>query len=177
MGAACCAGHLPKLRKENPDLESLEGTGLAHVIIERRVEWSDTDAAGQYHFTAVLRWVEQAETVLQDRLGIAGTIGRCNPRVHLEVDFTRPLAYGDIAEVHLTVTKVGSSSITYGFRVSCVGQLVAKGAVVTVFSDPDRPAAVLLPDPVRTALLTGGNQPPERYMRVLSTDERMDQAE
>ena len=33
------------------------------IRVERTVEWPDTDAAGHYHHSSVIRWVEAAETV------------------------------------------------------------------------------------------------------------------
>ena len=36
----------------------------AAVLVQRRVEWPDTDAAGHYHHSTVVRWVEAAEAVL-----------------------------------------------------------------------------------------------------------------
>jgi len=36
----------------------------ARVVIERRVEWPDTDADGHQHHSVVMRWVEEAEAAL-----------------------------------------------------------------------------------------------------------------
>jgi hypothetical protein len=42
------------------------------VTISRRVQWMDTDAAGIWHYSTVLRWAEKAETELHRLLGIVG---------------------------------------------------------------------------------------------------------
>jgi 2-aminobenzoate-CoA ligase len=81
----------------------------AAITVERRVEWSDTDAAGQHHFTSVLRWAEQAEFVLQERLGIAELVAGHCPRVHLSVDFKRPVYAREVVEIDLAVREVGAA--------------------------------------------------------------------
>jgi len=48
----------------------------ASVVIERRVEWPYTDAAGHQHHSVVMRWVEEADTALHERLGSRGCSGR-----------------------------------------------------------------------------------------------------
>ncbi len=47
----------------------------ASVVIERRVEWPDTDAAGHQPHSVVMRWVEEAEAALLERLGSRGCSG------------------------------------------------------------------------------------------------------
>jgi hypothetical protein len=60
-------------------------TGHASSTIPRRIEWIDTDARGIYHWVTVVRYVEAAEALLHDRLGIRQrTFGR-TPRVHFTV--------------------------------------------------------------------------------------------
>ena len=38
-----------------------QGGGGASIEVRRRVAWNETDAAGHNHFTAVFRWIEEAE--------------------------------------------------------------------------------------------------------------------
>src|SRR5215207_7249717 len=81
----------------------------ASVRVQRRVEWAQTDAAGHHHWSSVLGWAEQAETVLHERLGIAHrTFGR-EPRVHLSLDFSGRLYFRDLVETEITVDRVGIS--------------------------------------------------------------------
>jgi acyl-CoA thioesterase FadM len=130
------------------------------VVVQRRVEWADTDGAGHQHFTAVLRWLEEAETCLHERLGIIDrTFGQI-PRVRLEVDFTARLYFRDLVDVELRVLEVGRSSVRYGFNVRRGQDLAAKGAIVVVHcdSDPARGEPQEWPEDVRAALTTGGEQ-------------------
>ncbi|MGY5061043.1 acyl-CoA thioesterase, partial [Streptomyces sp. 900105755] len=81
-----------------------------------RVEWSDTDASGHYHNTAVARFVEAAEAALVRERGVVGYFGVA-PRVRYEVDFTAPLWFQQEVTTVLTVERVGTSSMTFGFEV------------------------------------------------------------
>jgi 2-aminobenzoate-CoA ligase len=139
------------------------GLGPAEITVERRVEWSDTDAAGHHHFTSILRWAEQAEFVLQDRLGIADVVSGHCPRVHLSVDFRRPAYPREVVKVDLAVRDVGRSSVTYGFVVRRGDETVAEGVVKAVYAQDGR--AARWPDEVRRLLLESGRLEGERYGR------------
>jgi acyl-CoA thioesterase FadM len=133
----------------------------AVITVERRVEWSDTDAAGQSHFTSVLRWAEQAEYVLYERLGIAEAVaGRC-PRVHVSVDFRRPAQPRQVVEVELSVLEVGSTSVRYAFAVRAESETIAEGAVTAVFVRDGK--ATPWPAHARRLLLESGRVAGERY--------------
>jgi acyl-CoA thioesterase FadM len=89
--------------------ESERGGEPASMLIQRRIEWSDTDASGAYHNTAAFRMMEAAETALLDRLGFIRVVYGRHPRVHLDADFLRPLRFRDLVDVEITVSKVGRS--------------------------------------------------------------------
>ena len=55
----------------------------ASIVVQRRIEWSDTDASGNYHNSAVFRLIENAETALLDRLGFLHEVYGRLPRVHI----------------------------------------------------------------------------------------------
>jgi acyl-CoA thioester hydrolase len=132
--------------------------------VQRRVEWADTDGAGHQHFTAVLRWLEEAETCLHERLGIIDRTWGHIPRVHLDVDFTARLYFRDVVEVELRVVEVGRTSLRYAFSVRRGPDLAAHGAVVVVHCDPDDTAGgtpLEWPQDVRAALTSAGEQPRE----------------
>src|SRR5882757_5295352 len=134
--------------------ESSELGGLPSVVVHRRVEWHDTDAAGHHHHGAVLRWVESAETVLLERRSATELYGRA-PRVHYEVDYHNRLYYGQIVQIELTVARVGKKSVRYGFKV-CSGDVVAAtGNLVMVMASRDSPRAMVLPPDIRLALTSG----------------------
>jgi len=132
----------------------------ASVTIERRVAWEDTDASGHYHHGTVIRWVEEAEGVLQERLGI-DLFGRL-PRVHYEVDYAARLWYGDRVEVALSVAEVGRTSLRFTFDVHGGTAVAARGALVAVHAESPTEGPTAWPDTVRKALLEAGPQRPER---------------
>jgi acyl-CoA thioester hydrolase len=134
--------------------------GPASIEVRRRVEWSDTDAAGHHHNTAVLRWLEEAETVLHERLGIVEqTFGR-TPRVRLEIDFTERLYFRDVVVIRLAVAAVGRTSLTYSFEVARDADVAARGRLVVVNAAAGEGAAPW-PDELRKALDQAGPQPGE----------------
>lgn len=134
----------------------------ASVVVERRVEWSDTDAAGHYHFSAVQRWVEAAEAVLLRRLGLAALFGSI-PRVHFEADYRERLWFGDTVRVEFKVAKVGNSSLHYAFEVHGPQGLAAGGRMAVVHSAAHAKGSVPWPEEARRALSGAGAQEPETY--------------
>src|SRR5919201_4635242 len=95
----------------------------ASIVVQRRIEWPDTDASGHYHNTAAFRFIEVAETTLLDRLGFVHEIYGRHPRVHIEADFLRPLRFRDLVDIELTVEAVGRTSVTYGFQMRSGSEL------------------------------------------------------
>jgi acyl-CoA thioester hydrolase len=133
---------------------------LPSVVVQRRVEWHDTDAAGHHHHGAVLRWVESAESVLLHRRDATALYGRI-PRVHYEVDYRQRLYYGQVVEIELAVDRVGTKSVRYAFVVRSGDVVAATGNLVMALAARDMPGAVALPPEIRRALTTGGRQRPE----------------
>ncbi|WP_375500027.1 acyl-CoA thioesterase [uncultured Jatrophihabitans sp.] len=139
-----------------------DGGGPLTVTIERRVEFADTDATGHHHYLAVLRWLEHAERVLHEQLGIADeTLGRL-PRVHLEVDFFAAVHYREPIELTLVIERVGRTSLTHSFRVESGALLVAAGRYVVVLSAAIDGRSTPWPAEVRDRLSGTGTLPGER---------------
>lgn len=129
----------------------------AHITIRQRIQWSDTDAAGVYHWLAAFRLVEAAEAALHDRLGIRQVTFGQMPRAHADADFRSPLRFYDLAETELRVTAVGRTSVTYAFTIHRDDVVAVEGSLVAVLVDAEF-TGVALPDDVRAKLLTGGRQ-------------------
>ncbi|MFF4449807.1 acyl-CoA thioesterase [Streptomyces sp. NPDC001502] len=148
-----CAAGCPEALAEN----------LPGVVIERRVEWPDTDAAGHYHHSTVVRWVEAAEAVLLRRLGLAHLFGS-TPRVHFEADYRARLWFGETVRTELRVTKVGTSSLHYAFTVRGEGEEpAATGRMVIAHSASRATGSTAWPDDVREVLTKAGPQAPELF--------------
>ena len=111
---------------------------MAHEFHYRRlVHWQDTDTAGIIHFTNYFRYMEEAETEFFRSLGIQklkdppfDTV-LC-PRVSVSCDFIKTVAFGDELDVHLSVAKIGRTSIGYRFSFRRGENEVAHGRLTVV---------------------------------------------
>ncbi|WP_371493874.1 acyl-CoA thioesterase [Kitasatospora sp. NBC_00374] len=153
--------------REAEAAEAVEGGGpaaaaLPSVVIERKVEWSDTDAAGHYHFSSVLRWAEAAEAVLLRRLGLGDLFGSI-PRVHFEADYLERLWFGDVVRIDFRVHRVGASSLHYAFDVHGPEGRAAAGRMSVVHSAATAKGTAPWPEGTRSRLTESGPQRPESY--------------
>lgn len=126
---------------------------------ERPVRFEDVDAAHIVFFPRVLAYCHEAMAELMGelpggyaRLVVERRIGL--PTVHVDVDFTAPLRFGDVAKITLEVSRLGRSSCTFAIRVSRVldSAAVAKVQLVCAASDLSTLRSVALPEDVRRVL-------------------------
>jgi acyl-CoA thioester hydrolase len=122
-------------------------------VSTRRVEFSDTDAAGMMHFTAFFRMMEQAEHELLRSVGLSvvssDDIGPISwPRVAARCQFEVAARFEDVLTIEVQIVRLGEKSITYAHRFVRDGQLVAGGEITAVccrMSDADRPQPIPIP--------------------------------
>jgi 4-hydroxybenzoyl-CoA thioesterase/acyl-CoA thioester hydrolase len=108
----------------------------------RRVEFSDTDAAGIMHFSAFFRFMEQAEHDLLRSLGLSVVMsdevtqtggGKLSwPRVHAHCDYRAPAHYEDVLEIEVAITRLGGKSASYSFQFTNNGRELATGEITCV---------------------------------------------
>jgi acyl-CoA thioesterase FadM len=134
----------------------------ASIVVQRRIEWPDTDASTNYHNTAAFRFIEVAETAMLERLGLLDDVYGRLPRVHIEADFLRALRFRDVVDIELSVAGVGESSITYEFEMRSGGEVAVRGKAVAALLSGAGGRPVPWPDEHRKLLLSAGPQPPER---------------
>lgn len=134
----------------------------AEIIVQRRIEWTDTDASGYYHNSVAFRLFEAAETVLLERLGLLDEVYGRLPRVHLEADYKKLLSFSDVVEIRAAVAAVGQSSITYDFTVERAGELYVTGRGVAVLVDKAGGVKDTWPQEWRALFLTAGPQEAQR---------------
>jgi acyl-CoA thioester hydrolase len=130
----------------------------ARVVLRRRIEWMDTDAAGIYHWTTVFRLAEAAEAALHTALGIADFTFGATPRVAVQASFARPLRFNDPVDVDLTVAALGRTSVEYRLAIAGDQGTAAEGTVKTCLIDRGTGRAVPWPDEIRAAFAGGGLQ-------------------
>ena len=129
--------------------------------IQRRLEWSDTDASGAYHNTAAFRLMEAAETALVERLGFLQDVYGRHPRARIEADFLRPLFFRDLVDVTIRVQSVGRTSVTYAVEIARSGEACVRGRMVAVLMDRIGGTPAPWPDEQRRRLEQAGPQAPE----------------
>ena len=109
--------------------------------VTRRVEFSETDAAGIMHFSNYFRFMEIAEQAFSRTVGFSVHDPRAArplgwPRVHAECDYKKPLYFEDEVEIHLLVREKKEKSVTYVFLLRRRGAEVARGMVTVVCVEP-----------------------------------------
>lgn len=114
----------------------------------------DTDAAGIWHHSTAIRWIEEAEAELHRGLGVIDETFGLTPRVHIDLDFLLPLEFDDEVEVTLEVGEVGETSVEYLVTVYRLAKRAASGRMVAVLIDDRTRRPRPWPDHLR-ATLTG----------------------
>ena len=134
---------------------------MPSATVHVRVPFVDVDSSLRIHFTAMFRYMEVAEHELMRSLGLPYATALRTlafPRVHLDCDFHRAIAYDDELDVTATVERVGGSSWTVLFTALPSGAeptapALAVGHMTIVAMDPTTERATALPDDLRRALL------------------------
>jgi YbgC/YbaW family acyl-CoA thioester hydrolase len=123
-----------------------------------RVRFVDTDFSTRIHYSALFRHFEIAETEFLRSLGIGYTHwferGFSMPRIHVEADYLAPLRFDDEIDVEVRVERIGTASLTLGFRVilAASGVLAANGRIVGVCIDVSSGKSTPIPAAIREAL-------------------------
>ena len=122
------------------------------------VRFADVDHAGivyyprffhLFHVAFEELWRERmgarayAELIDRDRVGF--------PAVRTECSFVAPLRFGDVAEIEVTIPRLGAKSITFRYKIYRAADerprtLCADGQVVCAVVDLARFAAIAVPE-------------------------------
>src|SRR5215471_17605184 len=106
-------------------------------VTTRRVEFSDTDAAGIAHFVAFFRMMEQAEHELLRSIGLSvemhDAAGKISwPRVNAKCDFQSAAKFEDLLDIEVRLARLGKKSVTYSHRILRGSELLAEGQITAV---------------------------------------------
>jgi YbgC/YbaW family acyl-CoA thioester hydrolase len=137
------------------------------MVIERRVGFSQTDAAGLIHFTTYFTFMEAAEAELFRRLGLPliweeddRTFGF--PRVECNCKFRRPVGFDAMVQIELKIDEIVANRISYTFTFRGErGKACATGTMVTAFACRQHSGKLessSIPETTMTALLAWKNQ-------------------
>jgi acyl-CoA thioester hydrolase len=105
------------------------------------------------HFSNFFLYMEQTEHAFLRSLGL-GVICEIDgqkiswPRVNANCDYRAAIRFEELVDIELTVTRIGSKSVTYGFRFTREETLVAEGSITAVcclFEHGKKPASVTIP--------------------------------
>jgi acyl-CoA thioester hydrolase len=127
---------------------------------QRLVEFSDTDMAGIMHFSAFFRYMEAAEHELLRNLGLSvysevDGVPISFPRVAASCEYHSPARCEDVLEIDVTVRRVGTKSVTYGFQFWDNGRDVATGEMTSVCCRVEHgkpPVSIAIPEEVAAQL-------------------------
>jgi YbgC/YbaW family acyl-CoA thioester hydrolase len=123
-----------------------------------RVRFHQADPAGVLFYGRVFELVNDAYEELVRAAGFVyddhfGMQDYATPVVHIEADFRRPMAAGELLRVRLTVPRLGRSSFTLAYAISGEDGLErASGTVVHAFVAADTFTTIEIPPAVRAAL-------------------------
>ena len=121
---------------------------------KRRIEFSDTDLAGIVHFSRFFVFMETAEHQFLRSLGTSvstewdgNRIGW--PRLAASCEYFHPVKFEDVLDIHLTVARKGTTSITYQFVFTKSEIEVARGQVTAaccICNPGEKLKAIPIPD-------------------------------
>ena len=103
----------------------------------RRIEFPDTDMAGIAHFSRFFVFMEAAEHEFLRSLGTSvSTEWEGNkigwPRLEASCEYFSPVRFEDVLDIHLSIIKKGTKSMTYRFEFSLGETKIAHGKLSTV---------------------------------------------
>jgi len=126
-----------------------------------KVRFGDIDLAGVTYYPNLYHYFHIAfEDFFEHYVGTAyprllAEEKLCFPTVKVETQFVRPVKYGDVLEITVTVPRLGSSSADFVFSAARQGEdapcIVSRQTVVAVGMDDFRPMHI-----------------PERYRRLFA---------
>ena len=123
----------------------------------RRVQFADTDLAGIVHFSALFRYMEEAEHALWRAAGLSiadpgSDIGW--PRLSAACEFRNPLHFEDQFEVCVRIAAMKTRTLEYEFTILRGETVIAVGTMtsICVRKSPGVMKATEIPELVATRL-------------------------
>src|SRR5258708_10131418 len=137
----------------------------AAFVHRLEVRFGDCDVLGHVNNAVYLTYLEQARFAHWRALWGFGAPQLASGRpgvilAHVECDYKRPVTYGDVLEIRLTVAAIGRSSFRYEYEiVDEEGRTVLTALTVQVMYDYTAAKPVAIPDDIRALLQTHGPAP------------------
>ena len=111
---------------------------MAHRLFETpvAVRFKDIDAMGHVNNAVHATYLEEARAAFsREVFGLTRVDDFDFVVARLEIDYRRPIRYGEALTAALWIGRVGQRSFTFEYRLSAGGETVAEGRSVQVFYD------------------------------------------
>ena len=137
---------------------------IGEHVMQRRVEFHETDRVGMVHFSNYLRYMDTAMGEFFRTLGLPGPLTRYWggtqddeldwPYASVSCDFKKPLQFDDVVEIRIWIKRIGTKSLTFGVAFRKDGVELAQGQCVVVCSQgiQGQPRTVEIPAFIRERL-------------------------
>lgn len=120
------------------------------------VQWGDVDRMQHVNNVVYFRWLETARTNYFDRVGFAKHVPENVYPIlaSIRCDYRAQLRHPDVVRVSYATLRIGTSSVTHGYRVWSEGQqkVVAEGEGTWICYDYGAQRPLPLPEPLRRAM-------------------------
>lgn len=123
-----------------------------------RVRFADTDMQGIVFNGNYLTYYDVAWTEYFRAMGLAWKdiveTGADTVLARIEMDFKSPAHFDEILEVHVRVSKIGNTSLTFAFEIHPEGEdrLIGVATALYVCIDPKAMRPVRVPDALRSRI-------------------------
>jgi len=109
---------------------------MSAFIHKNRVEFSDTDMAGIVHFARFFCYAEAAEAALfrsieEPLIDMDNASGW--PRISATFDYNEPLSFDEEFETHLSIERLGTTSIAWLVEVKAGSDVIATGKMTSIY--------------------------------------------
>jgi len=108
---------------------------MAEFRHKRRVEFAETDLAGIVHFSAIFRYMEEAEHAMWREAGLSIADRDSDlswPRVSAACEFRNPLFFEDEFEVWVRLAAARTRALDYEFTIVRGETVIAVGTMTSV---------------------------------------------
>ena len=125
---------------------------MSEFRYKRRVEFAETDLAGIVHFSAIFRYMEEAEHAMWRAAGLSiadRTSDLSWPRVAAACEFRNPLFFEDEFEVWVRLAEARTRALDYELTIVRGETVIAVGTMTSVCvrkSSEGKMRAVEVPD-------------------------------
>ncbi len=109
-------------------------------VTSLRVRYKETDQMGVVYYSNYLVWLEVARAELMRSMGCAyrgieEDMGLRMMVLEAKCRYKSPARYDDLLDIACSVTKLGSSSITFEYKVMRGLDILAEAETIHVFTD------------------------------------------